>query len=143
MDVELYKTRGNRRGSGYSIGGRGGSVYMADPTVAHLPGVRAEVGMVARDAAAIASVNLQRHSRWGHGNSYITLEKAGGPDWLVVLVDPKGEEDGGGNAAMFIEGQTHVLADAFGSYRVKAPDWVVDKSGRYKRKHAPMKEGND
>lgn len=101
MKVEMYKVRASYRGK---------SIYMADPTVAHLPSVRLAVAVAAADGAAKAEATLSSHIDTGH--SSIFMEKAGGPDILVGISDPR--SPGNGGAAMGIERETGALTSAFG-----------------------------
>lgn len=106
MKVEMYKVRASYRGK---------SIYMADPTVAHLPSVRLAVAVAAADGAARAEATLMAHVDTGH--SSIFMEKAGGPDILVGIEDRRGPDLSGnmnGGAAMGIERETRALTSAFG-----------------------------
>lgn len=90
--------------------GKDKSIYLADPLVAELPGVRGAVLAAAMDKAAIAEATLAGH--FDTGNSSVFIEGAGGPDVLVGIWDPKRPNNGG--AAMGIERETNVLSSTFG-----------------------------
>lgn len=127
MDVEMYPN---------PEFGKEKSVYLADPLVAMLPGVRGAVAQAAADGAAVATTILNGHRRWGHGNSRIVILPAGGPDILVALEDPGPESDGGGMKALAIEGETNALSSAFGTPKVSKPDVKRDpRTGRFVRQY--------
>lgn len=115
------------RWNAYVPDGNDESVYLADPVVAHLPGVRGKVAQEAADGAARAASTLAAHR--DTGNSQIRLERGGGPDWLVSLVDP--DQEDGGLKALAIEGTTGALASAFPIPKVDKPDIRRDKAGRF------------
>lgn len=127
MDVEMYIN---------PKAGEQESLYLADPLVAMLPGVRGSVAQAAAEGAAVATTILNGHRRHGHGNSRIRIIMAGGPDVLVALEDPGPEGDGGGMKALAIEGETNALSTAFGTPRVSKPKVKRNpKTGRFVRKY--------
>jgi len=66
-----------------------------DAYVAHLPGVKAELGRIARQGGRNAEAILDAHHHAGHAR--IVVEQQG-IDWIIALDDSRGE-----HAAMSIE----------------------------------------
>lgn len=129
MDVEMYLN---------PKAGEQHSLYLADPLVAMLPGVRGRVAQAAADGAAVAAGILAASRETG--NAHIKLEMAGGPDFLVSLVDP--DQTDGGLAAIAIEGQVGALSGAFPINKVKRPDVQRStKTGRYLKRRSRGGDG--
>lgn len=91
----------------------GTSKYLADPLVAHLPGVKLAVKGKAAEGLVRSQAKLMSHRDEGY--SHISL-KSGKTDAYIVLTD----HDRSGSA-ISIEGETGALAASFGLGKIQAP----------------------